>query len=116
MATNIAGAIQAHRASVPQQARQAIDDNRTVRVQYVRNASKWGVFAKVVAVIVFPVAIVAAMRGHGAMVELLLLSGLEADALDGNGLSARSAARMEGREEVLAVIDGVDRLKREASS
>ena len=60
--------------------------------------------------------IVAAMRGHGAMVELLLLSGLEADALDGNGLSARSAARMEGREEVLAVIDGVDRLKREASS
>ena len=58
--------------------------------------------------------IVAAMRGHGAMVELLLLSGLEADALDGNGLSARSAARMEGREEVLAVIDGVDRLASEA--
>ena len=58
--------------------------------------------------------IVAAMRGHCAMVELLLQSGLEADALDGNGLSARSAARMEGREEVLAVIDGVDRLKREA--
>jgi len=63
MATIIAGALQSHRALLPQQARQAIDDSQTVRVQYVRNASKWGVFAKVGAVIAFPVAIVAAMRG-----------------------------------------------------
>ena len=55
--------------------------------------------------------IIAAMRGHSAVVELLLRGGLDADALDGNGLSARSAARIEGGPDVLELIDRVASLK-----
>jgi len=58
--------------------------------------------------------ILAAMRGHIAVMELLLKSGLDADVQDAQGLSARSAARMQGQSAILELLERADQQQREA--